>query len=123
MIAQGELPHFRVGKLIRIPEKFIEEYEQCLHSNSNSDEKEYGVRTNNGKTERCSFRTRSRELAEQRLTGLQDQSKQPKDGSLASIYTAYRTRRTPKEHILLGCIGSFLGELVPNTTGAVRGIC
>ena len=43
MIAQGELPHFRVGKLIRIPEKFIEEYEQCLHSNSNSDEKEYGV--------------------------------------------------------------------------------
>ena len=36
MIAQGELPHFRVGKLIRIPEKFVEEYEQCLHSNSNS---------------------------------------------------------------------------------------
>ena len=36
MIAQGELPHFRVGKLIRIPEKFIEEYEQCSHSDSNS---------------------------------------------------------------------------------------
>tara|TARA_R110000823_G_scaffold230838_1_gene357642 strand:+ start:201 stop:494 length:294 start_codon:yes stop_codon:yes gene_type:complete len=51
MCEDGRLPHFKIGKLYRIPVAAVEEYEQCQTSQSESSEAAtafHGTRTASG---------------------------------------------------------------------------
>ena len=61
------------------------------------------------------LRTRSRELAGQRLAGLQDQSKQPKDDSLIHLHSLRDKKNTERSIYSWVALAPFWATCVPNT--------
>ncbi len=120
LIAKGDLRHFRVGRLIRIPATAVREFEECQPTRIKLYRgKYYAVWTGeDAQTNRQSLRTADREEAERRIVDFRRDKAAPAGstvGEYVAAYLAYKDGRV-RDHVRLA--GAW--KMARDTFGALR---